>query len=471
MKISITAFVCFISIGILVACNNAQPTLSTFTPERGQTRTPETTKKVETVIPSTSTNVPTNTIAPPTSTPTAELNEKKPIIEHLDEGEVLTLTSIKMIENRTGWGVGNDRIDDHILRTLDGGDSWLDITPPESASLGEGIGKRAMSYFLDVDHGWATYYPDRDYQFEPSSVWYTTDGGESWEESSPLDGTGLDTFFEPRQLYFHDEFFGWLMLGHDRGVGNAPVTIYRTADGGRNWDRVIDPFSDENSGFIHICCQSGMVFTDSKTGLITSQDGPVETAYVNWTYDGGLSWQEQILPTADENLFSRAWCGTRSPVVRAPKSIALVVECLDASQEPALNVAFLYSSVDNGQTWEYSKLPVPPLEEGTWDYLRRTHNIDFMNQDLGWAFTSDFFQLQGGEESYALTHIYHSVDGGVSWEEVKTVSWMGVFSFIDLQNGWAAAFSKDENALVRTVDEGRTWQMMTPQVAPESNSP
>jgi len=470
MKITLIVLICIISIGILVACNNAQPILSTSTPEEEATTT-ETTEKVETVIPTTSTNEPTNTIAPPTSTPTAELNEKKPVIEHLDEGEVLTLTSIKMIENTTGWGVGNDGIDDHILRTLDGGDSWLDITPPESASLGEGIGKRAMSYFLDVDHGWATYYPDRDYQFEPSSVWYTTDGGESWEESSPLDGTGLDTFFEPRQLYFHDEFFGWLMLGHDRGVGNAPVTIYRTADGGRNWDRVIDPFSDENSGFIHICCQSGMVFTDSKTGLITSQDGPVETAYVNWTYDGGLSWQEQILPAADENLFSRAWCGTRSPVVRAPKSIALVVECLDASQEPALNVAFFYSSEDNGQTWEYSQLPVPPLEKGTWDYLRRTHNIDFMNQDLGWAFTSDFFQLQGGEESYALTHIYHSVDEGVSWEEVKTVSWMGVFSFIDLQNGWAAAFSKDESALVRTVDEGRTWQMMTPQVAPESNSP
>ncbi len=469
MKITFIALAYIIPIGIMTACNNAQPTLFTSTPEVGQQITLEDTKTVETDIPPTPT--PADTIAPPTSTPTVELSELKPVIEHLEEGEIVTITSIKMINDMTGWGVGNDGNDDHILRTQDGGDSWLDITPLELASLSVGIGKRAMSFFLDDDHGWVTYYPSQEFQYEPSSVWYTSDGGASWEESSTLDGTGLDTFFEPRQLYFHDEFFGWLMLGHDRGVGNAPVTIYRTADSGRSWDRVIDPFSEENSGFIHICCQTGMVFTDTKTGLITSQDGPVETAYVNWTYDGGFNWQEQILPPADENLFSRAWCGTRSPIVRAPKSVALVVECLDASQEPALNVAFIYSSADNGQTWEFVKLPVPAIENGSWDYLRRSHSIDFINQDLGWSFINDYYQLQGGEESNTLTHIYHTVDGGASWEPVKTVAWTGDFSYIDLQNGWAAAISGDEHALVRTVDEGRTWQMISPQIVPDSNTP
>lgn len=471
MKITFITLACIIPIGIMTACNNAQPTLYSSTPEVSQQTTLEATVNVETIVPSTSTKTPPDTIAPPTYTPTAELSEIKSVIEHLDEGEGVTLTSIKMIDNTTGWGVANDGYDDHILRTQDGGGSWQDITPPESVSVGEGIGKRALSFFLDNDHGWSTYYPEEDFLFEPSLIWYTSDGGMSWEESSQLDGSGLETFFEPRELYFQDQHFGWLMLGHDRGVGHAPISIFRTGDGGRNWDRIIDPFSEENSGFIHICCQSGMVFLDSKNGLITSQNGPVESPYVNWTEDGGFTWQEQILPPADEILFSNAWCGTRSPVTRSPQSVALVVECLDARQEPAVNVAFLYTSMDNGQTWDFFRLADPPIENGNWDYVQRSHSIDFISSEIGWVYISDYYQLQGGEDSNTLTHIYNTVDGGKSWQPVKTVTWAGQFSYVDIQNGWAAAFSGDENALVRTTNEGRTWQIITPEIAPDRIRP
>lgn len=471
MKTTFIALISFIYIGILAGCNNAQPTLNTSTPEVSQQTTLEPTEDLETNISSTSTKELTATKAPPTSTSTADLIEITPVIEHLNGGEDVTLTLIRMIDDKTGWGVGNDGSDDHILRTQDGGQFWLDITPHEPASLSGNTGKRALSFFLDDNHAWTTYYPEEDFQFEPSSIWYTTDGGDSWELSSSLDGSGLETYFEPREIFFQDQHFGWLMLGHDRGVGHAPISIFRTGDGGKNWERIIDPFSEENSGFIHICCQTGMVFLDSKSGLITSQNGPVESPYVNWTEDGGLNWQEQILPPADETLFSNAWCGTRSPVVRSRQLVALVVECLDARQEPAVNVAFLYSSADKGQIWEFFRLESPPVEKGVWDYLQRSYNIDFIRPEVGWLYISDYYQLQGGEDSNILTNIYNTIDGGKSWGHVKKVTWTGQFSFVDLQHGWAAASSGDEHALVRTSDEGRNWQIISPEIAPISDAP
>ncbi|MCK4901619.1 MAG: hypothetical protein KAS38_22740, partial [Anaerolineales bacterium] len=454
--------------GIVTACNSYPPIETTSTPEVTQQNSTVVIPTQEPAFTPTSTKPSTETLASPSPTPspTIEVEEIVPVIEHIAEGEEATITTIRMIDDLAGWGVGNaGGLDDHILRTRDGGRTWHDITPPEPASVSDENGKRVLSFFLDEDHGWVTYYPEHDFQFEPSLIWYTSDGGESWNESSPLDASGLDTFFEPRWLYFTDEHFGWLMLGHDRGVGHAPISIYRTGDGGRNWDRVIDPFSEENSGFIQVCCQSGMVFTDSKTGLITSQDGPIESAYVDWTNDGGLNWQEQMLPPADPDLFSRAWCGTRSPVALSSQTVALVVECLDADSQPALNKPFLYISEDGGQNWSFYNMPVPPLERGSWDYLQRTHWIDFLTPDEGWTFITDYYQPQGDKEANTLTHIYNTKDGGKSWQPIKTVAWFGQFSYVDLLNGWAAAFSGDDNALVRTINEGRTWQIITPEVA------
>jgi photosystem II stability/assembly factor-like uncharacterized protein len=456
-----------LSVSFLAACNSYTSIESTSTPEMTPLISTEVAATLEAVIPPTSTKLPTKTLASPSPSPTSEVDQVLPVIEHLAEGEEVTISTIHMINDLTGWGVDNaSGIDEHVLRTRDGGRTWHDITPPEPASASEENGKRILSFFLDQDHGWVTYYPEHDYQFEPSLIWFTSDGGESWKESSPLDGSGLDTFFEPRWLNFTDEHFGWLMLGHDRGVGHAPISIYRTGDGGRNWDRVIDPFSEENSGFIQVCCQSGMIFTDSKTGIITSQDGPIESAYVDWTYDGGLNWQEQMLPPADPELFSRSWCGSRSPVGLSSKEVALVVECLDVEEQPALNKAFLYKSNDGGQTWSFFTMPAPPLESGSWEYLQRSHNIDFITPNEGWAFITDYYQHLGDEESAPLSHIYNTIDGGKSWQPVKTITWIGQFSYVDLQNGWAAAISGDDRALVRTINEGRTWQMITPMVAP-----
>jgi hypothetical protein len=58
-----------------------------------------------------------------------------------------------------------------------------------------------------------------------------------------------------------------------------------------------------------------------------------------------------------------------------------------------------------------------------------------------------------------------TTDSGQTWTYLKTVNWVGQFSFIDETHGWAVARSGDEIALVNTTDGGRTWDIIEPQIA------
>jgi photosystem II stability/assembly factor-like uncharacterized protein len=65
--------------------------------------------------------------------------------------------------------------------------------------------------------------------------------------------------------------------------------------------------------------------------------------------------------------------------------------------------------------------------------------------------------------------MYSSADGGRTWTYVKTVNWDvmtdswwdGQFSFVDPQHGWAIP---NFNALMNTVDGGRTWALIEPVI-------
>ena len=62
----------------------------------------------------------------------------------LQAGQPLTLTSLRMIDLRTGWAT---EASGHILRTTDGGSSWRDVTPPD------GIYQAANFFALDAITG------------------------------------------------------------------------------------------------------------------------------------------------------------------------------------------------------------------------------------------------------------------------------------------------------------------------------
>ncbi len=110
----------------------------------------------------------------------------------------------------------------------------------------------------------------------------------------------------------------------------------------------------------------------------------------------------------------------------------LAADCT-AYDDPNTERSLLYRSADGGQTWD------------AWDFPGGS--LFFLDESRGFALSRE---------------IFWTADGGITWEQEKTVSWDGQFSFVDADVGWAVARADDEIALVKTEDRGQTWRIIEP---------
>jgi photosystem II stability/assembly factor-like uncharacterized protein len=328
-----------------------------------------------------------------------------------------------MLTNESGWGVGNaGGPTDRILQTNDGGESWWDVSPPIAGS-GEGESKRAEAFFLDGNNAWVTYEP-----YE--TIWFTKDGGLTWEES----GTDYPGYLGA-EFWFTGQDHGWLMIFVDAGMSHVFTALFRTNNGGANWNKIVDPTDNIE---LQAFNKTGMVFVDESTGWVTRDSGGVQPgAFVDVTFDGGLTWQVLNLPPPleDPEKFDREYCQMHSPTLFSAADGALVVECRGYQGGETVKTGYMFRTSDGGQNWERFDYPGGQL-----------HLID---QRTAFAL---------GRE------IYRTLDGGISWEQIKRVEWDGQFSFVDESTVWAVARDEEAIALVKSVDGGGRWEMLEPVI-------
>ena len=106
---------------------------------------------------------------------------------------------------------------------------------------------------------------------------------------------------------------------------------------------------------------------------------------------------------------------------------------------------WLYFTTDSGQTWVPRQAPTV------------LGAADFIDADTGWW-------LSGNEPaSPGPTRLYQTTDAGRTWALIKQLAWSGTLDFVSPQLGWAVARAGNSVALVKTVDGGRTWQVLEPQ--------
>ena len=374
---------------------------------------------------------------PARDTPTVLAPENVTPIPPLTAGEPVTITSIHMITELGGWAIGgNEDPGDHVLRTLDGGETWADVTPPEPSESTVPARKAAVGYFLNLDNGWVLFYPAEFYGGEATvSIWWTEDGGTSWTRGE-LDKR-LEINESPPSVLFVDTQKGWVFVESVVGLGHHLFYLLRSETGGSYWEVMAEPPDSVTS-----CHHTAIAFLDEQHGWMTSQC-PFELAggvFVEMTNNGGETWERLTLPppTSDPNLFEQSsLCRTRSPNLLAQGQGTLIVTCHLSSGD---TLDFAYSTRDDGSTWQTSAFPGGELS---------------MQPDgFGWAFGMEIFR---------------TLDFGLTWEQVKIVSWEGQFSFINYDRGWAVARAGEEIALVQTVDGGKTWQEIKSLVAPSAS--
>jgi len=260
-------------------------------------------------------------------------------------------------------------------------------------------------------------------------VYKSSDGGRTWTHIGLKKTRQISKIVvhpgNPEIVYVGAQGSPWAAT-EDRGV-------YRSTDGGANWERVLSVNSDTGVSFLSMDAKNPRViyaamWDHRREPWNVRSGGPGSGLYK--TTDGGDNWQklEHGLPDLMGN--------TGISVSRAnPDRVWAMIEAVDGG---------VFRSDDAGQTW--TKV-----------------NSDPGIRDRGWYYTHIFADPQDENTVYVLAaSMVKSVDGGVSFEAVETPHGDNHDLWINPRNNQWMVQGNDGGANV-SFDRGQNWSTQSNQ--------
>ncbi len=244
-----------------------------------------------------------------------------------DTGVTARLRGLSPISDKIAWASGSAGT---VLRTTDGGRSWLSVGPPNTADL----------QFRDIE----AFDSDSAVILaigpgESSRVYRTDNGGTTWTET--FRNTDENAFYDC--MAFLDDRHGLALSDPVEGR----FRILSTSDGGRSW--AVNPIEGMPAAL-----EGEFAFAASGTCLVTAGDnrdawfatGGGATARVFHSRDRGRTWR-----AADSPIPSGPSAGIYSLAFAGPRH-GLAVGGDFAAPESAPDGAAFTS--DGGRTWTVS---------------------------------------------------------------------------------------------------------------------
>lgn len=247
-------------------------------------------------------------------------------------------------------------------------------------------------YFLNEKKGWIAG--------SSGTLLSTDDGGKTWKKEV---GASEDTI---RQVYFLDEFTGWLLCErniYNRG-SNASSYLLKTTNGGVDWDKI--EFDDIKRERL-----VKLFFNTEKHGFAVGESGAFYALR-----DGGEKWKRQASPIRYLMLDGTFTDAKNGIIVGASGSILF--------------------TEDAGATWKPSSVFNNPSV--------KFNSVFFVNQKTGWT------AGMGGK-------LFQTLNGGKIWREISsgvTKNLNGIV-FVNSSEGWIIG---DEGTLLHTISAGIVWK-------------
>ncbi|MDF1540161.1 MAG: YCF48-related protein [Candidatus Thorarchaeota archaeon] len=244
-----------------------------------------------------------------------------------------------------------------VLYTENGGDSWQ------------------LQY--NRDEQWVTNLEVLDEQTMwingASSLFYSLDGGATWNESAVVDGMSL-----MGTVKFINMTHGWT---------SNNGTLYQTMDSGQSW-KPVSGFTFDDSPRMIQCLSSNNIWAIGFTGIYHSTDGGVTwtqhsskggwaLSFVSET-EGWAIGDDRLAHTIDGNTWEELIVPMRAPAFRLQAPYCTDIQFLDENNGwiVGTEIPVMYTP-DGGANWYQQTVPT--------EVNSRIMAVDFINQTHGWA--------------------------------------------------------------------------------------
>jgi photosystem II stability/assembly factor-like uncharacterized protein len=354
-----------------------------------------------------------NTLAPyPGDTPSpAEINA--PLVDGP------AIVSIQLINSLDGWALTETQ----VVRTNDGGITWYNVTPPNVTETGYSV----EMFVLDNSHAWIQQ-PDFDNYPNSGFLYRTSDGGLTW--------TNTTIPFSGGHIQFLDANTGWALADLGVGAGSNAVAVYQTTDGGASWTQkyINDPNSPNAGDSLPLGgLKSGIVPVNMQTAWVYGVTYSSGSVYLFRTEDGGANWNLVALPLPPDAENFELGIDPGQMAFVTPNDGFVVVRFTGNVYQSAV-----YITRDGGNTWTLTPTLIPDggssvflsaeemvMYNGNQFYVTRDAartwsiippdvkfdetfaGLDFSDPNNGWVVTLD--------PTTNHRSLYRTGDGGITW--------------------------------------------------------
>ncbi|MFZ1728944.1 MAG: hypothetical protein WBQ23_12255 [Bacteroidota bacterium] len=280
----------------------------------------------------------------------------------------------------------------------------------------------------------------------------STDGGDSWEQTALQEGTIWPLYTAP----------GGSVIGFVRGQGGR--RIVRSNDTGDSWSLLPDSV-EKFFGNAVVRNWGKYIYSEGGGGLHRSTDDGLTWETLNADpFDGGMRGEYELIIVSDTVMYAgniqkmyqsdnggRNWkriledWDSFSELERGPSGgIRLIAKKFSSPPQVSFRSVKRLQREPNGSIEEIPVLRPVPMRGLTFVLRSGTMLSAFKMNSSG---------------------IWRSEDGGISWKETS-VSRDGCFDFCQSPDG--TVFAAMHGAILRSTNDGRTWEDCSSDISPRS---